>query len=434
VEDLGMASTWELDGARRGKFVPGSERGRDEQVDFSTLLDNACTGMADERLGAQKGVPFMNALSLRNRIFFAIGASTLAGVTVHCGGRTSGGSEQAADGGDDAHDHATRDARVPAGGSGGLVFNATGGRASGAGGAMGGSGGIRTIRRPFLVGSSLRAAPAVARDDWRESSISAGSMDPSTRDALARAWLDDAREEHASVAAFARFTMLMLSVGAPPELIAKSQRASLDEIVHAKCCFGLAARYGGIAVGPGPLPVHDALAPLSLAQIAALTAEEGCVGETLGVLLALEQLAVAADHQIVRILRRIVTDEARHAELAWAFVSWAVRCGGGEVLAAVDGAARRAIDETRRVPIRDYGVDSRTWHAHGRVTCAEARGASERGIREVVEPALRALGRFERVDSYPPSATTDGHAGDHVEASQNTPPWESPPSTTTPHR
>lgn len=37
--------------------------------------------------------------------------------------------------------------------------------------------------------------------------------------------------------------MLMLSVGAPPDLIVRSQRASIDEVRHAEKCFGLASRY-----------------------------------------------------------------------------------------------------------------------------------------------------------------------------------------------
>ena len=164
-----------------------------------------------------------------------------------------------------------------------------------------------TIRRPFLVGSSLRSAPSVARGDWVvEVPPTTQPLPALTAQKLARTWLKDGLEEHASVAAFARFTMHLLSVGAPPELLVEAQRASLDEIRHAKICFALARRYGMTVTGPGNLSLRDALPDASLAEIVALAAEEGCVGETLGAALAREQLAVAKDPHVAEALRKIL--------------------------------------------------------------------------------------------------------------------------------
>jgi hypothetical protein len=46
--------------------------------------------------------------------------------------------------------------------------------------------------------------------------------------------------EHASVAAFARFTLDLLALGAPADLVQSAQQALGDEIAHAELCFGLA--------------------------------------------------------------------------------------------------------------------------------------------------------------------------------------------------
>lgn len=258
-------------------------------------------------------------------------------------------------------------------------------------------------RRPFLVGTALRSARSEVRDDWsaarltEDDELAAIALDPVTARELARSWLADGLEEHASIAAFARFTMMMLSVAAPPELVAASQRASLDEIAHARDCFALARRYGAHDAGPGALDVHDALSPMSLADLAALTAVEGCVGETLGAALAAEQLAVAVDPETRRILARIVRDEARHAELAWRFVAWAIgeeqrgSLGAAGVYAAVASAAAHAIARTRAMELRPAPANVSAWHAHGRLTCAEARDACERAIVEVLFPCLAAL-------------------------------------------
>jgi hypothetical protein len=230
-------------------------------------------------------------------------------------------------------------------------------------------------------------------------------LDARTRDALARDWLHDGCEEYASVAAFARFTMHLVSVGAPPEMIADSQRASLDEIEHARACFALAERYSGRTMGPGELSLEDAMPPVTLAEIAALTAEEGCVGETLGVLLAEHQLARASDPFVRALLANahIVDDEARHAELAWRFVAWAVARGGEPVRVAVRAAIERAVADTLAKPIRSYeGVDVGAWRARGRLTCADALAVAARGVREVVEPCAAAL-----LGDSPPSRSTD---------------------------
>lgn len=250
-----------------------------------------------------------------------------------------------------------------------------------------------TVRRPFLIGSSMRSATTIARADWDLDLESAPVvLDDRTRGMLAEAWLRDALEEHASIAAFARLTMQMLSLGAPPDLVLASQRAGIDEIQHARACFALAKRYGGASAGPAPLVVSDALGATTLAEIARIAAEEGCVGETLGAALAAEQLGRTTDAAARRVLAKIARDEARHAELAWGFAAWAVREGGPAIARVFAESISRAAQATIDAPIRSYdGIDLDQWHAHGRVTCEEAREIARRAVRDVVKPALALL-------------------------------------------
>jgi len=296
-------------------------------------------------------------------------------------------------------------------GTGGATAG-TGGATAGTGGAggglgTGGGGGPPTIRRPFLVGRAMRSAKSEARSDWQLAGRTADdALDTPTRDMLAMTWLQDAREEHASVAAFARWTLLMMSVGAPPELLRDAQRASIDEIDHAKACFSLARRYGGADVGPAPLDLDGSLGPMSLVDIAVLTAEEGCVGETLGVALARVQAEQCEDAEVKKLLGRLIVDEERHAKLAWTFVAWAIERGGDPVRAAVADAIARAAKETLEAPIRSYeGVDVDAWHAHGRLTCAESRDIAREAIAAVIEPALAMLARGPRAGRSEESTT-----------------------------
>jgi hypothetical protein len=348
---------------------------------------------------------------LRSRVLLAIGVTQLACSSSGNTPAAAGADAQAADatidfGGGDATasdalgglDSAAGDA-LPSDASGSLTLSDGGSDAADTDGSDARI--LMTVRRPFLVGSSLRSASARLRSDWaRPVGDSPAIADERTRTALADAWLEDGLQEHASIAAFARFSMLLLSVGAPPELVVGSQRASLDEVAHARECFALAQRYGAGAVGPGVLSVSDALATMSLADVAALTAEEGCVGETLGVVLAAHQLAHASDARVRSFLQRVVADETRHAELAWRFVRWAM-AQDDRVLPAVEKAIDAAVAGTRSTPRKNYGVAARDWHAHGRLTCDEARLASEQGIREVIVYALRGLARVREA-----SATT----------------------------
>jgi hypothetical protein len=247
-----------------------------------------------------------------------------------------------------------------------------------------------SIRRPFLVGASMRSSVATRRRDWSRDA-EAIELHAETARLLAASWLKDALEEHASIAAFARFTMQLLSVGAPMDLVEAAQRASLDEIRHAELCFTQAHRLGAPRQGPSPLRVHDALGPASLVEIAALCAEEGCVGETLGAALAREQLAVATDAATASMLRKIARDEARHAELAWKFVRFAVLRGGDDVRRVVEARVHAAIAATLAMEIRSYdGIDLDALHAYGKLTCAESRAVAARAIDEVVLPSLRA--------------------------------------------
>lgn len=249
-----------------------------------------------------------------------------------------------------------------------------------------------TPRRPFLVGAALRTAQLVSRHDWlAELQFAPLTLPAATAQRLAATWLKDALEEHASVAAFARFTMQLLALGAPPDLVTASQRASLDEIHHAKACFALARRYGSPAHGPGLLALDGAMSDVTLAAVAALAAEEGCVGETLGAALAREQLMNAQDDAVRRILRKIVHDEERHAALSWRFVRWAVLQGGDAVRQVVADRVEAAIEATLAMEIQSYdGIDIDAWHAHGRLTCSESRAVAEHAIRDVVRPCSNA--------------------------------------------
>ncbi len=178
-----------------------------------------------------------------------------------------------------------------------------------------------TIGRPLSVPGGERVAPIVLRTDWALPSAVV-VPGPDVAAVLAAHWSDLARLEHASVGSFARFTLELLGLGAPPDLLADVQRATLDELEHTKLAFGLVARFGGRDQGPGPLALDGVLPATDPADVFAALVEEACVGETLGAALARAQAREARDPALAAILDRIADDEATHAALAWRCLSW----------------------------------------------------------------------------------------------------------------
>jgi hypothetical protein len=156
-------------------------------------------------------------------------------------------------------------------------------------------------------------------DGWRPGDAAPGAPNP-----LAAAhWLRAARAEHASVASFARFALELMALGAPADLLADTTRAQLDEVVHARDCFGVAVRAGATDTGVGPLDVRGSLASAGdPAAILVGLIREGCVGETTSAVFVEHALAAATEPSVRQALSRIVPDETRHAELAWRSARW----------------------------------------------------------------------------------------------------------------
>jgi hypothetical protein len=251
--------------------------------------------------------------------------------------------------------------------------------------------------RPFLVAGMPRSAAGVERSDWCSRTDAAAesprALAPALRAEIARGWLEQALMEHASVAAFARFALQLLSLGAPPELITDAARAMQDETRHAQDCFRLARRYAPSDIGPGPLPLDGALAEADLAAIVIGTVREGCVGETLAALEAAEALQHNEDEAARPVLERIAAEEAQHAQLAWRFVAWALETQAGADSIALRQQVRAAFAAELSATDGESAIGSfdAELARHGLLSAPVRRALRERALREVVAPCAAAL-------------------------------------------
>jgi hypothetical protein len=175
-----------------------------------------------------------------------------------------------------------------------------------------------------LVDFLERRAESTERRDWTLSARapSLAGLSPEARAQLAAHWTDIGLMEHASIAAFARFSLQLLALGAPADLIEETNCALADETKHARLCFALASSYGGAPVGPGRLDIAGSLEGATAEAILRTVIHEGCIGETHAALEAAESRALCRDAAVSEVLDVIARDEARHAELAWRFVQW----------------------------------------------------------------------------------------------------------------
>jgi len=197
---------------------------------------------------------------------------------------------------------------------------------------------------PLRDGAEARVASPRPSSEWldRSPTFSTTTLSGSLREWLAESFITDALEEHAAVAAFARLSLALLSLGAPASLVEAAQRASLDEIRHAELCFGLARSYSDAATGPDLLP--GALSPIelrSLEQIAVACLRDGCLGEGFAAALAGHACARASEPEARAAHAEIARDESMHAELAWRIIDWCLNQGGVSVLTALVEARER---------------------------------------------------------------------------------------------
>jgi hypothetical protein len=193
--------------------------------------------------------------------------------------------------------------------------------------------------------------------------------------------------EHASVASFARFSLQLLALGAPADLLRDAHQAALDEVEHARTSYALANLFGKTNLGPDKLPGAVATLNVNLESFVRALVFEGCVGETLGAAEGKEAARYAVWPELSEVLAKIAADEERHAILAWRSLQWAIDVHGE---AARDTAAH-ALADAMTFYSENPAVTQEV-EAVG-VLAAASLGALRRDvISTVVVPCAQALG------------------------------------------
>lgn len=143
-------------------------------------------------------------------------------------------------------------------------------------------------------------------------------------------WLAQARDEHASVAAFALLQLELLAHGAPLELLNRVLIASQEELEHVAFCKSLAGSSVHLVLPPHELQVR---LKKDWPRLLRNSLHDGVEPEG-NAALRLWREAYAehrAGHQIrAQLLWSMGRDEAQHAEIAYDIAQWAATSCGAE--------------------------------------------------------------------------------------------------------
>lgn len=226
--------------------------------------------------------------------------------------------------------------------------------------------------------------------EWADLVATANALPPAVRKAAAAHWSRVAQLEHASIASFSRFTLDLLAMGAPPQLIDGAHRAGLDELRHAKLTFGVASAYAGAGLGPGPLPLDarafDGRGP---EQIVCSAIVEGCIGETVSAFEAQLAHTLAKPAALKAVFAVIAEEEGRHAELAFRFAAWALQ----QDKALVGPAQRAAEGQLEALRAEPMPAPDAAWALapHGAAEPASLIASRKLIADESIRPALAQL-------------------------------------------
>jgi hypothetical protein len=272
----------------------------------------------------------------------------------------------------------------------------------------------------FTRGRQIRSAgkillpPVGPGDAWTGAGLSSagpvgviGTDDDATRRAVAAQWRENGRTEHASVAAFARLTLDLMALGAPPELVADANRDALDEIRHTELCFGLARALDGRSESPGAFPeaARARTLPrsrtLALAQLAVDSLIDGALHEGVSARIIAKLARRCEAPAIQAILKEIAADEGRHAHHGWDVVRWCLAEGGEPVARALEGALR-ALPKTMSSPMPDEARDGRweRWGIMGEELEAEEHEATREDLERRVSATIAATRTRQLATGY----------------------------------
>ena len=264
----------------------------------------------------------------------------------------------------------------------------------------------RPVRgRPFIVDNVCRSALSIIESNgdsidqnfWSNNLQIPIASNQSINQDIAMKFLSQGEGEHASVASFARHSLQLMAIQAPPKLLIASQIASMDEIKHAKICYGIASSLLRSNVGPGTIDIKNSLQSLDLEGILQSVVNEGCTGETIAAVRAQLGAHYARNPSMKDALHQIANDESNHAQLAWNTIRWAIE-RYPKVQNLVEDALNKQFEQLKIV---SHGKLDNEWEQynvpdndlifqdHGLLLDMDNENTEKWGVLNIINPAIK---------------------------------------------
>ncbi len=266
-----------------------------------------------------------------------------------------------------------------------------------------------TIGRPLIVQEEQRFAPSIRRTDWAATvRPDCTSLSPHLKAALAQHFRHMAAMEHASIASFARFSLELLALGAPPSLLLAVQKAGADEVVHAQRAYAMASAYSGEPTGPGRLNMTGVRPNTDEVDIVRALVVEACVGETIAAAEAMALAGMVTDPALKALYTQVSEDESRHAELGYRSLAWLLSVHP-ELTSVAQETFAIALASLSAEPVAATGIIS---EEHGLLSSASLGALRAQAAAEVVVPCRDAVlcPELNRHSTMPLKASVD-HVG-----------------------
>ena len=203
-------------------------------------------------------------------------------------------------------------------------------------------------------------------------------------------WQTQAQHKYATMYALGRIALRLIEVGAPLDVIAWAQKASIHALDHCRGCLGLVAAYGGEA---SPLKVHfgpeEPSTLQNLEQVAVAVIIKGCIPHTRETLTASRAYEVVGHDVVAQHLRKMAQDGAEDAEGSWKALRWILGAGNSQVEHAARNAFQSMVFELTEEPNAD--PDEAILLSHGCLTARTRHEVYLDAHDAVIMPAYRAI-------------------------------------------